>query len=376
MKKLKFYIIILFLFVSLVGCAEQKLLEDVGLATLLGYDLGSDDSMSTTLVIREVDPSFQSNIAIVTSENQTIKGTQIENNRKISKKIVPGQMRVVLYGDELAKEGIGHYIDTLSNNSAYSDNIIMAVVEGQTKSLLEYQYKNIEDVGQNIFKLLEQNIENEQVMSSTLHEVTHDYYSLGRDIAMPILKREDEYVVISGVALFKKGKMVGELPPEDSFYVKLSRDLFNSGLYETIIQGEDLPPSLMNNPPDKIPLVFDTIKSKKDLKLVNKTTPEIDLHITLEARILEINPGINLGEPKNVTKLEKAVSKSISRELSRVIAYCQKVDSDVFGLGEYYKSSVRQSKLTHEKWHEKYKDAKVNVQVEFTILRSGVFELQ
>ena len=118
-----------------------------------------------------------------------------------------------------------------------SGGVIMAVVEGQTKPLLEYQYPDIEDIGEHIYKLLEQNVKSEQVVSSTLHEVANDYYSMGRDIAMPIIKRDKELVEISGIALFKKDKMIGKLSIDDSFYVKLSRDDYHAGTLELKIKG-------------------------------------------------------------------------------------------------------------------------------------------
>ena len=52
----------------------------------------------------------------------------------------------------------------------------------------------------------------------------------------------------------------------------------------------------------------------------------------------------------------------------------QEIDSDIFGFGEYYKSSVRHAKLTEEKWHALYKDMKVNVDINVTLLRDGIFE--
>lgn len=64
----------------------------------------------------------------------------------------------------------------------------------------------------------------------------------------------------------------------------------------------------------------------------------------------------------------------MSKEIARVIAHSQKVESDIFGFGEKYRSVVRHTDLTKDKWHEMYKDMKVNVNVDFVILRDGVFE--
>ena len=70
--------------------------------------------------------------------------------------------------------------------------------------------------------------------------MSHDYHSVGEDISMPILSREGESITISGMALFNKGEMVGALPATDSFYLKLVRDHYDSGTFETQIATEDL----------------------------------------------------------------------------------------------------------------------------------------
>ncbi|EPD50587.1 Ger(X)C family germination protein [Paenisporosarcina sp. HGH0030] len=374
MKKIKLGFIFVVLFVSLVGCAEQKLLEQIGLTTLLGYDLREDDKLSVTAVVRQVNPEFQSNVEVISAENETIRGARTVINRKTSKKNVTGQMRVVLFGEEISKDGIAHYIDTLSKNSETSGGLYVAVVEGETKSLLEYQYQEIEDIGIHIFKLLEQNIKSEQMISSTIHEVAHDYYSLGRDVALPIIKRKDEIVEISGVALFNKDKMVGKLSAENSFYLKLARDFHKAAMFETKIPKESLPASQTQESQEDITVVIDTISTKKKLKLINPDTPEFDMQFTVRGRLLEIEANMDMDNPKNVQKLEEEIEKSMSKNLAKILVYCQEVDSDVFGLGEFYRSSVRESDLTYEKWHEMYKDAKVNFKIDFTVLRSGIFE--
>lgn len=374
MKKFSFLFLLLFLGVGLVGCTETNLLERVGLTTLVGYDFGIEESVETTAVVRQVSPELESTVAIITAENDTSQGTRAKINRRSGEKIVSGQLRGVLFGEEFAKAGIGHYIDNMLKNPTLSEGLLLAVVEGETRPLLEHQYPNVNDIGEHIYKMIKQNIDSEQMFSSTLHEVAYDYYSIGKEIALPIIKRDNELVVISGIALFKKDKMIGELPVEDSFYVKLSRDDYHAGTYELKIKGEDLPSSLLKNPPDEIHLVFDPIKTKKNVKLVNPKTPEFDLHLSVQARILEIKPNVNVGDPKKEEELEKAISKRLSSEISRVIASCQEMNSDVFGYGEIYRSSLRHSELTEEKWHELYKEMKVNVNVDFTLLRSGVFE--
>lgn len=373
MRMTKHGILILSFTLLIGGCAEQKLLEKIGLITLVGYDLDEDGKVSTTAVIRQVDPEFQSMVTTSTAVNDSSLGALTEINRKTSKKLMPGQMRIVLFGETLATEGIGHFLDTLSKNSSTSSGILLAMTPGNSKDLLEYPYQNMNDVGQEIYKLIEQNVEAEQVTSSTLHEVVQDYYSVGRDIIMPIIVRKGEVIEVSNVALFNKDKLVGQLPAKDSFYLLLNRGKFKSGKFETSIPG-DIFSSDRSNSSETVPVVLDTITSKKKLKLTDQTVPEFDLHIDLDARILEVEAEVDFDNPKEVEKLEKAINQSLTEELKSILDYCQEINSDVFGLGEQYRSQVRNSKLTHESWHDKYPTAKVNITVNFKILRSGVFE--
>ncbi|MFJ7826502.1 Ger(x)C family spore germination protein [Psychrobacillus sp. NPDC096623] len=374
MRTLRFYVILLLLPSLLAGCVETNILDKVGLVTLVGYDVGTEEKISTTAVVREVNPEFQSNVQVITTENKTSKGNRMKTNRKLSKKIMVGQMRVILLSEELAKDNIHHYIETNLENASVSNSLYLAVVEDQMASLLEYKYKNIEDVGQHIYRLLEQNIQQEHMISSTLHEIAHDMYMAGNDIAMPIIKKDEELVGISGIALFKGDKMVGRLSAEDSFFVKLIRDNFKSGIFETVLEKDNIPSDILKTKPNEVSLAFDAIRSKRELKLVNPTTPEFDLNLKVKAQILEINPDVNLDDPKKVAKLEKAISKNLTSDILRIIDYGKSIESDVFGFGEKYRSSVRGSNLTNEKWHELYKNMKVNVKVDFVIIRNGVFE--
>ncbi|HBT72890.1 MAG TPA: Ger(x)C family spore germination protein [Lysinibacillus sp.] len=374
MNKLKGKWLVLLSIVFLYGCAQTNILDKVGLTTLVGYDIGKEEKIATTAVIREVNPEFQSNVEVLTTENDTSKGNRMEANRKLSKKIMVGQMRVILFGEELAKEDLRYYLDTNLENASVSNGIFMAVVEGEAAPLLKYEYKNIEDIGQHIFRLIEQNVKQEYMISSTLHQIAHDYYSIGKDLAMPILKRDDELVELSGVALFKGSKMVSTLPVKDSFYVKIVRDTFKVGLYETILDNEDVPSKILQKKANKITVAFDAIHSKREIQLIDADKPTFDLNIKIKSRVLEVYPDINQGDPKSVSALEKAIEKKLSKEVSRVIAHSQEVESDIFGFGEKYRSSVRHSELTKEKWHKMYKDMKVNVHVDFVILRNGVFE--
>lgn len=373
MKKKKWFLLFVIACLILTACTEYRVLERISLVTLIGYDV-EDGDLTATSVVRQINPEFESSIEIHSETAETSKGTRVKTDLQSAKKLMAGQLRVTLFGDDLAKEGIEEAIHTLAMNSEITTSIYLAVVDGKSKTLLEGQYPNIADVGQHIFNLIDHNINQQQMISSTLHEVVRDIYASFRDFALPKVKKSGEYIDISGIALFKDGKMVGSLPASDSFYVLLIRENINDGNLQLVLPGE-LAESSKNPPnyqPEELPIAIDAIKTKRDLKIINEN--EIDLSISLDCRLLEIHSSLAISDKKITEKIEKEINKKIESEIERIIKYSQEVNSDIFGFGEHFYAFTRNSKLTEEKWREIYPNLKVNVKIDTEIIRSGVFE--
>lgn len=374
MKKLKILFLILASFTLIGGCAEQKILERLSLITLIGYDLGEgEEKLSSTVVIRQINHEFKSNVETLSATANTSKGTREEISLQVSKKVVSGQLRVVIFGEEFAKAGIGQYIYYLLMNPEISKGVYLSVVEGETKPFLEYPYENITDISEHISNLLEHNVEREKLSSSTLHETGRDYYSPTRDIILPIIKRKENVIEISGIALFRNEQMVGRLPAEDIFYVKMLRDGFNKGIFELVLDGKNLESVAEGEAPDEVMIAFDSIKSKNTIKLVNQTTPEFDFNINIKLRLSEIDDAIQMGKKKTTELLQEEINKKLESELAKIIQYSQELNADVFGFGEYYEKYVKKSNITSEEQDEMYPNMKVNIHVNSTIIRSGVF---
>jgi spore germination protein len=355
--------------ILLSGCAEKKILEEIGLITTVGYDLEKDNKVKATLVVLQINPEATSNIDVIASKAQTSKGSRLDANLKASKKLQSGQLRVSLYNEEISKKGIKPYADTLARDPSISDLIYIGVVEGATEDLLKHDYKNIPDIGQHLFNLIEQLTDREQISNSTLQEVRQSYYSIGIDPVLPLIKRSGNSIIVTGNAIMRNDKMVGKLSPDESFFVKLIRDEYRTGSIELTFPVKDI-----RGKKHKVTTVIDTIKSLKKVKLVDKTQPRFDIDLDVKGRLLELQGELDLKNPKNIQLLEKAISLKLKQEAQKVIAYCQERNSDVFGFGETYRSSVRFANLTRQEWHQKYRTMKYGISVDFKLIRTGITE--
>jgi spore germination protein len=377
MKKMNRLLLGLFAlsFLFLSSCADPSTLEKIGMITTVGYDTTDGEEIQTTILILETDPQSMDSTNVISSNALTSKGARIKGSLKSQKKLESGQLRVALYGKEVAEKGFINLVDTLSRDHAISDLTYLAVVDGKASEILEKKYEQFSDAGQYVFKEIEQNIKGETIPSPTLHEMLHDYYSVAIDPLLPLIKLENDMITITGMAILKDDKMVGKISPIEAFYVKLVNDHYDAGNFELTFKNGD-GTKLMNDQDSSsvIAVALDTIKSKSKIKLVDEQALEFDLNISMNARLQEINKKVELKNPKNLEILDEKISQEMKSEIKELIKYFQSVDSDVIGFGEVYRSEVPHSKLTKKKWRSMYKDIKVNVDIDFQIVRTGVVE--
>ncbi|MEK5185888.1 Ger(x)C family spore germination protein [Solibacillus sp. FSL W7-1324] len=368
----KFIIVIAFTFM-LGGCAEQKILENISLTTLVGYELEDEGDLTFIAVIRQVNQDLESRVEIQSATAATSKWARTKIDLKTSKITGSGQLRVALFGENLAKEGLDHNLHILKMSAEISNATYLAIVEGDIKELLEYQYKNITDIGQYIYQLIQQNIEHHHALSSTLHEVNRDKYSLVKSYALPVIKKEEENIVISGMALFKDSKVVGQISADDTMFIMMIRERTHNGTLQLELPESTLD-GITENPFDELAVAIDSIDSKPVLRLVDPSVPEFDLTIKMECRLREINTDIIVDDPETIKKLEKEINHKIESEIKQIIKYSQDVNSDIFNFGERFRARVRNVIVDKEKWYELYPQMKVNVKVESQIVRDGVFQ--
>jgi spore germination protein len=373
MMKKRILTVYLFAFFNLTGCAEPQILEEIGLITTIGYDVGEKGLIKGTAVELKIEPDAKTDIKIVETQAYSVRGLNTSANKKTSKKLLAGQLRVIVLGKELVNQGILHISETLTKDPSISDLTYLSIAEGEARDLLNLEDPHIPDISIHLYRLIEKNTKDELMPSSTLQEVLHRFYTEGRDPFMPILKKIDNKEVrFTSVGIFKDDRLVGEISTDQSFYLKLINDKYKAGSTDLIFMSESPKLRGRNRSEGKIVISLDTIHSSSDIKLVNKKNLEFDIKVKLNARLLDINSNIDLTKSNNLNLFEKEVSKEMEKRVEELFSYCQSKNSDVIGLGEVYRVSVRNSKLTKKKWHEMYPNAKVNVKVDFNMMRSGI----
>ncbi|MEH7482591.1 Ger(x)C family spore germination C-terminal domain-containing protein [Neobacillus drentensis] len=365
------------------GCVEQKPLEKLGLITTSGYDMEGTNQIRGTAVVQKFDPMTQSATKVITSVAKTSKGLRQQQNLQSNQKLVSGQLRSVVYSRELAKKGIIQLVDTLNRDAAIGNMVYLTIADKSASEIMEIETNNKGrlNLGTYMYNLIKQNVEGEQIISPTLHEFNHNYYDIGKDPVLPILKVKDKDVIISGVGLFKGDRLVDELRQGDLFYLKVLIDKYKAGTKEMGYKTDQLKKIIIKNENytkkpifSKIYVSIDNIRSKTKIEIVDKKNLRFRVDVDLDSRVLEMTEALDLGKPTSVKFLEKKLDESMKKKIESLLLHFKELEIDPVGLGNEYEAHLRGKPITQEEWDRKYKDVTFDVHVKNTIERTGVID--
>lgn len=370
---------ILLLFLSLLpvllisGCEPTHVLDETTLITGMGFDLLDDKLIRATVTAPVVSSMVQQNDQVVSVTGTTLYGIMNSLDLQLDRRPRLGQLRIVLFSEEMARKGIYPITGSLDLVEVGIRPYI-GIVSGESYDLLNASYPAQGNIGIYLYYTIYKNVRGEQLPSPTLHEFMRDYYGNGSDPFLPYIERLGNGIKVKGVALLKNDRLVGWVKPHKAFYIKLMRDQFRAGLFQLTIPTKDLESA---NPRETqmeevTPIVLDTLRSSQTVKLVSANPPTFDVYVEVRARLAEIREKVNL-ESKNVIRtIEREVEKKMEKEMADLLKMLQKLDVDPIGFGEKYRSQSHSSGMEKEEWRKLYKQAKFTFRVKMDIIRLSI----
>lgn len=342
----------------LSGCLNQKILDDVQLASAAGFELGEDED---TIIATAVFPVYKPDLTVenrtYTSSSKLSKIIRDKLNRKSPKPFVSGKIEVALYSKELAEKGIFDIIDTFRRDPATGAKMFLAVVEGDLGNSLKIQYGET-DNGMFLSKLIQHNIESGILPKTNLHLFTKAYREEGRDPVLPYLKLTDKEADIKGVALFKEDQFVGSIEGEEGYIFMFLIEKFTSDASMSVKLGED----------GVFASVYH-IDSKRKYKIKNvETEPSITIKIKTNAIIQEYSGDDITSKVKK--QIEQNMEEEIETKGKEMIKKFQDLKIDPLGIG--FQVKHRSRNWSKEKWDELYPGTEVKVEAEVEISEAGV----
>ena len=363
------------------GCWSNIELSERALIVAVGLDLSEDGQIEYTIQL--VNPSLigtqqsgggkENAVWVHTSKGETVFDA-IRNQFKVSnRRPFYSHIQVIVIGEKLAKEGIADALDFFERNheTRLTTNILIAKETTAQKILratsdleqipavhLQGIINNHEKSGDiqasrmiDVIKLLS----NEGIQPTiSVIEITSGAGSASMDM---------HNISIQGSGVFREDKLIGWLTPQETLGLLYINNLIKSGIIT------------VPNPLEKDKMVaIEAVRSyiKKDVKFIDNK-PKFFVKINAIGSIAGQQGRSTPTTPAFLKELEKQCEEDIKSIVSNTMMVSQnKYKSDIVGLGELVHIKYPEYwKEVKEVWPELYSRIPVDIEVVFTLQRTG-----
>ncbi|MFJ5717069.1 Ger(x)C family spore germination protein [Neobacillus sp. NPDC093127] len=357
-NKIKIAVVMIIIICAyMFGRVQRQILDDINMASAVGYDYIDKDKIKATAVMPIYKPDKNVGNETYTASNEISKKTLSKINRQSSRQVVNGKLEVAVYSKEVAKHGIGELVDSLQRDPSISERLFVAVAEGETHELLKKRYGD-RDTGVYLSMLIEQNMKEGLVPTTNLHQFLNDYNSHLRDPFLPLIEQKGKDVNLKGIALFKDDHYVKNLRQDQQFIFQALLENLQLGTYKLKLK-------------DKEYVAIENINSNSSYRVVNlKNTPEIQIQVKLRGIIREYTG--KRTDKKEIEQIKKKMEKQLEKEAAAMIRSFQKLKIDPIGFGNQVRSRTRN--FRYQKWVDQYPNVLIRVKVNVLILEKGVVD--
>lgn len=380
MKRIKFLILLLPL---LSGCYNYRELNELGITTAVSIDYKDNNFYVIAEVINPIkqqDASSSNNSPFVNynSSSSSLQDAFRKVVLESPRQLYAAQLEIIVLSEEVVNNHLEEVLEYFARDpeARTEIKIIVAKTEDSTKAItLQTLLTSLSSL--NIIKSLD--LQSKVLGMSypvTLNELLNMYIDPYLEVVLPSMTLYGNYeigdekenittsspkaiVKIDGSTITKDNKILGYLDLEESKIL----NLINGKLKETIIK--------MNYYDGYIIFEPNRIKVSRELDIKNNI---IKINISGYSKTKEIQSNINLKDPKEVKKLNKALNMELEKKITDTFnSIREKYDTDVFGFQElYYRTNYKYFKENCTNWYEDiYPKIKLEVKANVRLYEKG-----
>lgn len=296
--------------------------------------------------------------------------------------LYPAHLRVLVIGEDLAREGITESLDLLSRSRQVRPDFFILVARGHKAEDVLKVLTPLEKLpSNNIMRMLERmEISWAPTIGVTLDELLSDLSNEGKNPAIGGIRVQGDkdkssekaniektnpsaLLQLSGIAVFgQSGKLVGWLNEEESKGLNY--------ILGNIQQTLDIIPC-----PKGGKVALRSIRAQSEVKgQVEKGKPRIDVEVKMETDIEEVLCPMDIMRTGSIAQLEQIAEQNLQKLLEETILKVQKTyRSDVFGFGEAInRADPGYWEERKSDWDQIFPQIAVDVKTDVKIRRTGV----
>lgn len=367
MKKLLVIIILIVSSISLMGCWDYKIYEQVGFDLQVGVELDKDGELLTTRVMPVIERENQNKVNIYTTTGTLIRETRDDARLKAPKRAEGGKVQQVLVSKQLAQSGINDIFEVFERDAINPIIAYVIVSDESPNKLLKIidKFENKPSAPFYINSLVKNNVKASNIAEMRIYNFDIECFAPGIDPMVPIIHLEEDQQLIDleKVALFSGDKMVGEVTVEQSKLLLAMKNKFKFG--DFVFKSVEVQSELKKGVATSLSLV----KHNIDVK-INDYKPEVKIKLKFSCIFNEYTWGSLLKADKK-KQYEESLKKEMEKKCLEVLKYTQEINSDPLGIGDIVRAKYNNYWKSND-WNKVYKDIIFDIDVGINIAGSGV----
>lgn len=375
--------IILFLLLTsmiplgLCSCWDKVELDDLAIVLGVGIDKAeSPDDINLTIQIEKSSGTDTSSSSYGSSDgenskfiNLTESGTNVSTTmdefaHMISREIYLAHNQLIVFGNDLAKEGIRDQMDYFLRNYQGRLNVNICVAKGRAEDIFEVSSDLDQIPSVKVSDLIENQNAALAVVDLNVADLMMALSSSSKSMVAPYLEivneEGQEHLSISDCAVFKGDKVVGELDPTETRGYLWVQNKVTNGKYIVNVLDEQV--------------TLSTVKVESKVNPVINKEGCVSVKITVKEQcIMESQTGsVDLNTQDHIELLQKAAAKVIKGEIQQTLDKSMQLGTDIYGFGDMLKQKYPHKwKAIEESWDDLYQNIDVQVDVTAEVRGEG-----
>ncbi|MBB6734643.1 Ger(x)C family spore germination protein [Cohnella zeiphila] len=367
--------------IGLTGCWDRQEVNDLALVMGAGLDLSEDNKLELSVQIFVAKQAgdqqgsagggsgmssgtAKEQTTVYTATGDTIADAATKLQELLPRKVFWGHGEVFVFGEQLAKHGITDQTDFLMRHPGPRLGAFVFVSKGKAKDVMARPSQ----LERNISEGLREMAKSQTGLRVNVKELMQMLKSDAGAEALPLVsinKRNPESnqsPFISGTAVLKDGKMVGQI---DEYTTRGIMWLRNS-VKESVITFK---PAGSNG-------FVSAHLNRSKVRLIPSIRGDewsIRVQISSEANLIQNESGLDPLEPRQANRIQEGLNDEVSDRIESALAEAQrKMDADIFGFSDTFRRSYpKQWERVKKNWSEKFPQVRVDVSSDVRLKRPG-----
>lgn len=381
---------------TIIGCWDKQEIEELGFVVGIAVDLHPDtaDILLTAQIAKphtmhagtaKSAPSSERGFWSIESVGKTVYHAVAQLNEVSPRTPFWAHNDLVIFGEALARQGIGEAIDFLVRHRYSRQRVRPVVVRGSTGHFAAFSVES--ELSQLPSDAIIQILENTTNLLSTttaldINELTQALESPLPQFVLPVLElvpvnpdrgafkgelRRDAIAYsprLNGSAVFKRDRLVGFLSRNET----RGRQWVVGGIHDAVVA---VPHPRMS----ERDICFTVTNSATDVRYDQESeVPHFRVEIEVEADLSGSNAPIDVLDPELQSTIEGYLAEAIESEVRLALTKAQSVlATDIFGFGELlYRYHPHEWTRFGQHWDETFPTVTADIIVDAQVLGTGL----